>query len=96
MRSYLQTGASPRGWERCIDIAVRWLTRCSNGSCQYLISALNESSDEELADKCICCWGLDQPQGDDNDITWFEQHETDRRMLVEAFAATRAYFAEEL
>jgi hypothetical protein len=52
---------------------------------------LKEFSDEELADKCIRCWCLDAPQGEDNDITWFEQHEADRASLMEAFGLVRSF-----
>jgi hypothetical protein len=81
---------------RCSDIARRWLTTCSNGNCYYLVQALADFSDDQLADNCICRWGLDQPQGDDNDITWFEQHGANRQMLIEAFSAMRFYFRNEV
>jgi hypothetical protein len=48
-------------------------------------------SDEQLADLCISRLGLDQPQGDDNDITWFEEHEASSDLLVWAFGTQRAF-----
>jgi len=53
-------------------------------------------SDEQLADKCISYWGLDQPQGDDNDITWFEQHDVDRQTLIDAFGVARLSFRHQI
>jgi hypothetical protein len=82
------------GWDRCVDLARRWLTACGQSGCYYAIQELRRFSDEELADKCISCWCLDEPQGDDNDITWFEQHEADRRMLIEAFTTVRSFFSD--
>lgn len=79
----------------CTDIARRWLTACGDGDCNYLVQALADFTDDQLADNCICRWGLDQPQGDDNDITWFEQHGANRQLLIDAFSAVRFCFRNE-
>ncbi|WP_457798012.1 hypothetical protein [Methylocystis sp. S23] len=56
-----------------------------------MLDALAKFSDVQLADSCISRWGLDQPQGDDNDISWFEAHEASRELLIWAFATQRAF-----
>ncbi len=93
MRNKSLSSGLPRGGERCADIVRRWLTTCNKGSCYYVVHMFADFSDEQLADRCISCWRLDQPQGDDNDITWFEQHDADRQTLIAAFAAARASLA---
>lgn len=80
----------PDSRERCVTIAQRWLTACSNGSCEYMLDVLEKFSDEQLAENCIALWGLDQPQGDENDITWFEANDANGDMLVRAFREVRA------
>ncbi len=70
--------------DRCADLARRWL----KDSCRWRSEAL-AFTDEQLADAVIGAWGLDQPQGDDNDVTWFDVHGADRDMAVDAFAALR-------
>lgn len=80
---------------RCGDMARRWMTRCSNGNCYIIIEEFHKASDEALAEGCIRRWGLDQPQGDDNDISWFEQSGADRDMLIEAFATLRSFFVRK-
>lgn len=55
-----------------------------------MVESLVEFTDEQLADKCVSTWGLDQPQGDENDLTWFEANSASRDMLAEAFAEVRA------
>jgi hypothetical protein len=79
---------------RCLDIAERWLT-ARGADERRLAQAFADSTDEALADKCIARWGLDQPQGDDNDINWFEAHEANRDLLVWAFATFRAFALQE-
>ncbi len=74
--------------ERCADLVRRWLTACAKDSCWWR-SEMLALTDEQLADALIAAWGLDQPQGDDNDVSWFESHSADRDMLIEAFAAVR-------
>ncbi len=74
--------------ERCYDLVRRWLIDCARGSCRWRTEVF-DSNDEQLADALISTWRLDQPQGDDNDFTWFEIHLADRTMLVEAFATVR-------
>lgn len=86
----VQPKGPPKVHDRCVAIAQRWLTACSKSSCEYKSEALTAFTDEQLAEKCICSWGLDQPQGDENDITWFEANGADREMLVRAFAEVRA------
>lgn len=81
---------------RCLDMARRWLTVCSKDSCRYMVDALESFPDEKLAELCISSWGLDQPQGDENDISWFEAHEADRDLLIWAFTAQRALIRAEL
>jgi hypothetical protein len=75
-------------------MAERWLGACSKQSCD-VTHAFAEASDEALADMCIARWGLDQPQGDDNDISWFEAHEASRELLVWAFATFRVFALQE-
>ena len=58
--------------------------------CEYRLDALAAFTDEQLAENCIRSWGLDQPQGDENNITWFEANDANRGMLVSAFAKMRA------
>jgi hypothetical protein len=86
--------ASPMACLRCLDLAERWFTACSATACVRMSDAFANFSDESLADMCISRWGLDQPQGDDNDLTWFEAHEASRDLLVWAFAAYRAFGAQ--
>ncbi len=74
--------------DRCADLARRWLTTCARGSCRWQSEAL-AFTDEQLADALIGAWGLDQPQGDDNGVTWFDVHAADREMLVDAFTGLR-------
>jgi hypothetical protein len=92
MATLQEPGNGPNGWERYLDVARRWLTACGQGGCYFVAEKLADDDDEKLADKCIRGWLLDEPQGDDNDITWFEQHEADRQMLIEAFMALRIFF----
>jgi hypothetical protein len=79
----------PTGWDMCIDQARRWLTACGQGGSYFAIQELKEFSDEQLADKCIRCWCLDEPEGADNGVNWFKQNQADREMLTEAFAIMR-------
>jgi hypothetical protein len=81
----------PMACVRCLDIADRWLTSCGGGQCNAAFLTFASFSDESLADQCISRWGLDQPQGEDNDLTWFEAHEADRDLLIWAFSALRAF-----
>lgn len=83
--------ASPMACIRCLEIAERWLTVCSATTCVRMTEAFQNFSDEALADLCILRWGLDQPQGDDNDLTWFESHGACRGLLVWAFATQRVF-----
>lgn len=92
MNNPMQSRDSPPARERCLDVAYRWLTVCSKVSCYSSTDALANLTDEELADRCIARWGLDLPQGDDNDLTWFESHDANRRNLIDAFEAIRAVF----
>jgi|APFre7841882630_1041343.scaffolds.fasta_scaffold90277_1 hypothetical protein len=92
MTKDMQSRDSPIVRERCLDIAYRWLTVCSDVSCYTSTEALANFTDEELADRCIAKWGLDLPQADDNDLTFFEAHNADRRNLIDAFAAVRVVF----
>lgn len=80
---------------RCLELVERWLTACSATVCVPAVEALANFSDEALADMCISRWGLDQPQGEENDLTWFEAHEASRDLLVWAFAAFRAFTIED-
>jgi hypothetical protein len=80
---------------RCLDLAERWLTTCSATVCVPLVESFANFSDERLADMCILRWGLDQPQGEENDLTWFEAHEASRGLLVSAFATFRAFTIQE-
>ncbi len=82
---------SPMACVRCLDLADRWLTTCSATACVRWGDAFANFSDESLADMCISRWGLDQPQGDDNDLTWFESHGASRDLLVWAFATQRTF-----
>lgn len=83
---------APRmAYVRCLDIAERWLTACGATVCVPMVDAFGNFSDERLADMCISRWRLDQPQSDDNDLTWFEAHEANREMLVWAFSAYRVF-----
>ncbi len=86
---------SPMACVRCLDLAERWLSACSATACVPMIEAFANFSDEALADMCISRWGLDQPQGDDNDLTWFESHGASRDLLVWAFAAQRAFATQD-
>ncbi len=90
MERFVLTGANRDSQARCADLARRWLTACQGNICLWKHEALVELTDDQLADSCIAAWGLDQPQGDENDLTWFEVHNVDRTMLIEAFSATRA------
>ena len=94
-RIFHPTG-SPVARERCDDIVRRWLTPCGKDSCFYMFETLNDITDEQLADRCICGWGLDQSGGDDNDLIWFEVHDANRTMLIEAFAKLRADFTKNV
>lgn len=96
MSHILQPFGFPRAKERCVAIARQWLTTCGKSSCEYMFGMLVEFTDEQLADRCIRFWGLDQSQGDENDITWFEANETDRDTLVTAFAEVRAWLASQI
>jgi hypothetical protein len=80
---------------RCLDLAERWLTTCSATACVPMTESFANFSDEKLADMCIARWGLDQPQGEDNDLTWFEANEASRDLLVWAFATFRAFAIQE-
>ena len=82
--------ASVVACERRLDIARRWLTACSRDSCRFMVDALETFSDEKLADMCISSWGLEESQGDDNDISWFEAHSADRDLVIWAFAMQRS------
>ena len=62
----------------------------------YMLEMLKDLTDEQLADRCICSWGLDQSGGDDNDLIWFEVHDANRTMLIEAFAKLRADFTKNV
>ncbi len=77
------------------DLAECWLTACSATVCVPIIDAFANFSDEALADMCISRWGLDQPQGDDNDLTWFEAHEACPDLLIWAFATQRAFATQD-
>ena len=90
MAPNFQTAGSHGAQDRCADLVRRWLPACHDDACFWRHEALTEFGDEQLADACIATWGLDQPQGDENDLTWFEAHDADRTMLVTAFAAMRA------
>ncbi len=85
----------PMACIRCLDLAERWLTACSATACVRMVDAFVNFSDEALADMCISRWGLDQPQGDDNDLTWFEVREASRALLVWAFATQRAFATQK-
>jgi hypothetical protein len=95
------TSADPRpdaprmAYVRCLDLVERWFTACSSATCVPRVDVFANFSDEELADKCISRWLLDQPQGDDNDLTWFEAHEANRDLLVWAFATYRAFATQD-
>jgi hypothetical protein len=80
---------------RCLDLAERWLTSCSAIACVPMVDAFANFSDEALADMCISRWGLEQSQGEENDLTWFESHEASRDVLVWAFAAYRAFATQD-
>jgi hypothetical protein len=82
--------------ERCLDLARRWLTVCSKDSCHLMLDALVAFPDEKLASMCILNWGLDQPQGDENDLSWFEAHGADRNLLIWAFSVERQMEHETL
>jgi hypothetical protein len=87
---------TPRtAYVRCLDLAERWLTACSATTCVPTVEAFANFSDERLADMCISRWGLDQPQGEANDLTWFESHEASRDVLVWAFAAYRVFATQD-
>jgi hypothetical protein len=58
------------------------------------MEAFAHFSDESLADMCISRWGLDQTQGEENDLTWFESHGASRDVLIWAFATYRVFAAE--
>jgi hypothetical protein len=92
MNNAMQSGDPPPARDRCLDVAYRWLTVCSKVSCYSSTEALANLTDEELADRCIAKWGLNLPQGEDNDLTWFEAHDADRPDLIDAFEAIRAVF----
>ncbi len=87
--SELQSASLTIARIRCNDIVHRWLGCRAGDACKIAVESLARYSDEQLADQCISRWGLDQPQGDDNDVSWFEAHDADRLMLVEAFAVAR-------
>ncbi len=76
--------------ERCAYVVRRWLAGCSQHACYWRSEAYTECTDEQLADACIAAWGLDQPQGDENDVTWFEIHGADRSTLIQAFTLFRS------
>ncbi len=90
-----QSDTSPMACIRCLDLAERWLTACSATTCVQMVDAFANFSDESLANMCISRWGLDQPQGDENDLTWFESHEATRDLLVWAFATYRAFATQD-
>lgn len=85
----------PMACIRCLDLAERWLTACSATVCVQMVDAFANFSDEALADMCISRWGLDQPQGEENDLTWFEAHEASRDLLIWAFATQRAFAVQD-
>ncbi len=87
--------ASAMACIRCLEIAERWLTTCSATICIRTVDAFAHFSDEALADLCILRWGLDQPQGDENDLTWFESHGACRDLLVWAFATQRVFAMQD-
>jgi hypothetical protein len=89
MSQFFETASFRAGLERCADMVRRWLTACGKDSCYWRSEALAGLTDEQLADACIRAWGLDQTQGDDNHLTWFEVHGADRSLLIEAIAAVR-------
>lgn len=80
---------------RCLDLAERWFAACGSVTCVPMADVFANFSDEALADMCISRWLLDQPQGDDNDLTWFEAHEASRDLLVWAFATYRAFATQD-
>lgn len=87
----LHPNTSPMAFVRCLDLAQRWLTACSATVCVQMVDAFANFSDEALADMCISKWGLDQSQGEDNDLTWFEAHEASGDLLIWAFVTQRAF-----
>ncbi len=89
--SDLQTASLVIYQERCLDLVHRWLSLWRTNSCEFAIEKFAHLTDEQLADQCIARWGLDQAQGDDNDLTWFEEHDADRLMLVRAFGIVRQW-----
>jgi hypothetical protein len=60
-----------------------------------MFEAFANFSDERLADMRIARWGLDQAQGEENDLTWFESHETSRDVLMWAFATYRVFATQD-
>ncbi len=68
-----QPDTSPMASIRCLDLAERWLIACSATACVPMVDAFANFSDETLADMCISRWGLDQPQGEDNDLLTHSQ-----------------------
>ncbi len=89
--SDLQAASLIIAQERCLDLAHRWLSLCNATACGFEVEKFAHLTDEQLADQCIAKWGLDQAQGDDNDLTWFEEHDADRLMLVRAFEVVRQW-----
>jgi hypothetical protein len=89
--SDLQTASLARSQERCLDLVRRWLSLYNADSCSFTIERFSDLTDEQLTDQCIARWGLDQVQGDDNNITWFEEHDADRFMLMRAFGIVREW-----
>lgn len=89
--SDLQKASLAIAQDRCLDLVRRWLSLCNPNSCDLAIEAFLGQTDEQLADQCIARWGLDQAQGDDNDLTWFEVHDADRMMLAQAFGIVREW-----
>ncbi len=90
--SDLQAASLVIAQERCLDLAHRWLSLCRANSCDLEIEKFAHLTDEQLADQCIARWGLDQAQGDDNDLSWFEEHDADKLMLARAFGIVRQWF----
>jgi hypothetical protein len=94
MTSDIHRSSSTVARQRCLDLAMRWLTACSKDSCRFMSEALDGYPDEELAAMCIESWGLDQPQGDENDLSWFEAHGADPDLLIWAFSEQREILGE--
>lgn len=87
---------APRmAYARCLEMVERWLTTCSATVCVTNVEAFDNFSDESLADMCTTKWGLDQPQGEENHLSWFEAREANRGMLIWAFHAFRVFATQE-